>query len=164
MLKVFRIIDSIKEEIEVDQYIPIKIRWVMRSENAAEIIYWRTGDLKKSMLEIGISAISGEICSLTIVFADNISFASEAPSVISAFESGTPVFDVSNSGSRYSTWEAAYQDRFHDPRNVRAGGAVPNTGLNNQPYNDSKDKINYVLAITLFYSGGSRYVLVLYAF
>jgi len=36
-------------------------------------------------------------------------------------------------GSRYSTWEAAYQDRFHDPRNVRAGGAVPNTGLNKQP-------------------------------
>ncbi len=31
------------------------------------------------------------------------------------------------------TWDEAYRRRFSDPRNVRAGGAVPNGGLKEQP-------------------------------
>ena len=96
MLKVLTIIPTIKEEIEVDQYIPIKIRWVQHDASVEELIYWRTGDIKKSMLEIGISAVSGEIRSLTIVSADKISFVSEKFPECDAFESGTPVFDINN--------------------------------------------------------------------
>jgi len=31
------------------------------------------------------------------------------------------------------TWDKAFQRRFSDPRNVRAGGVVPNNGLQAQP-------------------------------
>ena len=31
------------------------------------------------------------------------------------------------------TWGEAFQRRFMDPRNIRAGGAVPNEGLLRQP-------------------------------
>ena len=96
MLKVVKINPVIKEKIEVDQYIPIKIRWSEFDSNNKKIIYWRTGDIKKSMLEFGISAISGEIRSLTIVFADKISFALKDFSGCNTFERGTPVFDVSS--------------------------------------------------------------------
>ncbi|MBR1751139.1 MAG: hypothetical protein IJ740_09720 [Ruminococcus sp.] len=36
-------------------------------------------------------------------------------------------------GKKYDTWEDAYQSRFSDKRNVKAGGIVPNNGLNSQP-------------------------------
>lgn len=41
---------------------------------------------------------------------------------------GVPVEIVS--GAR---WEKAFKTRFGDPRNVSAGGAVPNAGLPTQP-------------------------------
>ena len=96
MLKVVKVIPVIKEKIEIDQYIPIKIRWVPIEESAGKLIYWRTGDLKKSMLEIGLSAVSGDLCSLTVVDIDILFFTSEKHVKGVSCEEGTPVFDVSN--------------------------------------------------------------------
>ena len=96
MLKVTKINSLIKEDIEIDRYIPIKVKWHESSKSSKEIICWRTGDLKKSMLEVGVLADSGEIYSLTIVSVDKITISSEEHQENSEVESGTPVFDMIN--------------------------------------------------------------------
>lgn len=86
----------IKEKIKIDEYIPIKVTWKELEECPESIIYWRTGDLKKSLLEIGISEASGIIRSLTVISANNIIFSSviQRPNV--RFYKGTPIIDIKN--------------------------------------------------------------------
>lgn len=119
MLKVVKSNPVVEEKIETDQYIPINIKWTKTYDRYEGVIYWRTGDIKRSMLEIGVSEISGEVQSLTIVTADKISFVSEGIEKCKKFENGTPVFDISNwAGKRtvddIGLFEVQYCDKCLD--------------------------------------------------
>jgi hypothetical protein len=94
MLKVSKIIPPIKEEIEIDEYIPLKVRW-HPVEYIEERVYWYTGDLEKSLFEVGVAKDSGEIHSLTIVGVGNISFLAEDRPACGNIEKGMPVFSTS---------------------------------------------------------------------
>jgi len=67
-----RIIGSTEVEnctLEVSDYVPISFR-------CAEVIslsplYWRTGDFKKSLLEIGLNQNTGAICKVTVTLIAN---------------------------------------------------------------------------------------------
>ncbi len=74
MLNVTKVSNSVSEKIEVDQYIPIKIVWGKWNIFSEETLYWRTGDFKKSLIEIGIASRSGVIRSLTVVHSDKINY------------------------------------------------------------------------------------------
>lgn len=94
MLKVVQLSQTISENIETDEYIPLKVRWGNCNIAGEPTIYWRTGDLKKSLLEIGIASKTGLIRSLTIVLSDMIflngtRFDRQVP-----IENGTPTFNV----------------------------------------------------------------------
>lgn len=96
MLKVLELHKVVKESIEIDQYIPLKIRWGLWTHLNEEIIFWRTGNLNTSMLEIGISSKSGIISSLTVICADRI-FLNNKDTVLfknKLKEYGTPIFNI----------------------------------------------------------------------
>lgn len=67
-----RIIGSTEVEIctvQVTDYLPISVR-------CAEVasltpLYWRTGDFKKSLLEIGLNQNTGAICKVTVTLIGN---------------------------------------------------------------------------------------------
>ena len=61
MLKVLRLDKVIQERIFIDQYKPIKIKLGSWSIINEKIIYWRIGDFKKSLAEVGIASKSGLI-------------------------------------------------------------------------------------------------------
>lgn len=97
MLNLKLIDNKVSEDIQIDPYIPIKIkfgRWNLANE---ETKYWRTGDFKKSLLEVGIASKSGVIRSITLVEAEHINLDSER--IINYTvdtQSGVPVFDMSS--------------------------------------------------------------------
>ncbi|AZK47330.1 hypothetical protein [Paenibacillus lentus] len=55
-----------KENVEFDDYIPITVRWGANERSFDRILYWRTGDFKKSLFEMGISEQDGSLFSLTL--------------------------------------------------------------------------------------------------
>ncbi|BBW98420.1 hypothetical protein ACPVTF_02070 [Geobacillus icigianus] len=72
MLKVAEYKESQSVNIEYDVYIPINIEfgsWNILKEPA---IYWRTGDFKKSLIEIGIGKYTGNIRSITLTLCENV--------------------------------------------------------------------------------------------
>lgn len=115
MLNVIRVGQTVVEDIQVDPYIPVKIKWGKWKLTDEQTIYWRIGDLKKSLLEIGIASKTGSIRSLTVIHTDKIfldsrKFDCQAPSEI-----GTPIFKVSrqvnyNKVDDYGIFEIHYND------------------------------------------------------
>lgn len=63
---------EIKEQITFDPYVPIDIKWGKWNEVEENTRYCRFGDFKKSLLEIGVGSLSGQIRSITLVEAKNI--------------------------------------------------------------------------------------------
>ena len=63
--------------IEYDLYIPINIKFGIWNVLLEPTIYWRTGDLKKSLIEIGFGKIKNEIRSITLVICDKVCEAGE---------------------------------------------------------------------------------------
>ncbi len=94
MLNVTKVSNSVSEKIEVDQYIPIKIVWGKYNIFSEETLYWRTGDFKKSLIEIGIASRSGVIRSLTVVHSDKINFNKDKINWPELVSDGTPMFNV----------------------------------------------------------------------
>jgi hypothetical protein len=96
MLNVFELSDKVFEKIEIDPYIPIKIKWGDWDILVEETIYWRTGDFKKSLIEIGIASKSGLLRSLTVVHSDKIYFKEKSMNLTDAIEEGIPKFIISD--------------------------------------------------------------------
>lgn len=97
MLKLKLIDNKVSEDIQIDPYIPIKIKFGKWNLVNEETKYWRTGDFKKSLLEVGIASKGGIIRSLTLVEAESINLDSER--IINYTvdtQSGIPVFDLSS--------------------------------------------------------------------
>lgn len=96
MLKLIKIEESKLFKIEFDMYVPFKIRvghWDMSKEHT---IYWRTGDLKKSLFEIGFGSETGIVRSLTLTSIDIVERFNCVDCVKCETTEGTPSFDIKN--------------------------------------------------------------------
>jgi hypothetical protein len=94
MLNVSKLNDIIPEVIEADPYIPIKIKWGKWNELEESTVYWRTGDFKKSLFEIGIASETGLIRSITVVTADKIFFDTKKFILSENTKDATPSFNI----------------------------------------------------------------------
>lgn len=82
--------------IDIDVYVPLTIEW--RSYNSSYVIYWRSGDLKKSLVEIGLHGLTGNIASLTLTQVSRVDLVGKQKTY-SDFENveivnGSPVFNI----------------------------------------------------------------------
>ncbi|WP_213421198.1 hypothetical protein [Bhargavaea massiliensis] len=59
-------------KVEVDLYIPITIELGTWNVSEEPTTYWRTGDFKKSLIEIGVGKDSGDIRSITLAVCENV--------------------------------------------------------------------------------------------
>lgn len=99
MLKLEDVTNSIKETIQVDDYIPLSVRWINSNLDSPRL-FWRTGNFKTSLLEIGIDSKTGIIRSITLTFTERISVC-EAEVTDSPSVEGTPVFQIADWGSEF---------------------------------------------------------------
>ncbi|MCC9089802.1 MULTISPECIES: hypothetical protein [Bacillus] len=72
MLKVTEYKDSQPINIEYDLYTPINIEIGSWNISKEPTIYWRTGDFKKSLIEIGIGKYTGSLRSITLTLSENV--------------------------------------------------------------------------------------------
>lgn len=72
MLRVLKYQETKEENIEIDMYIPINIEFGSWNISEEPTIYWRTGDLKNSLIEIGIGNRKKNIRSITLSIFKNI--------------------------------------------------------------------------------------------
>lgn len=72
MLKVTEYKDSQSINIEYDLYTPINIEFGSWNISNEPTIYWRTGDFKKSLIEIGIGKYTGSLRSITLTLSENV--------------------------------------------------------------------------------------------
>ncbi|MCY7917277.1 hypothetical protein [Bacillus vallismortis] len=72
MLKTLECRDKKPMKVEFDVYTPINIefgKWDISEDNT---VYWRTGDFKKSLIEIGFAQKTGEIRSITLTLCESV--------------------------------------------------------------------------------------------
>lgn len=62
----------LKEDINIDIYIPLNIKWNTNLPLGESNLYWRSGDLKTSLIEIGLEPNNGVINSITLSLLRNI--------------------------------------------------------------------------------------------
>lgn len=97
MLKVKEILNIVPINVEFDIYIPINIEFGMWDVSLEPTIYWRTGDLKKSLIEIEIGSKKGIIRSITLTQVNDIydvnkeNIFNEVP-----ITEGIPVLEIEN--------------------------------------------------------------------
>jgi hypothetical protein len=72
MLKVTEYKESKSINIEYDVYTPINIEFGTWNISKEPTIYWRTGDFKKSLIEIGVGKYTGNIRSITLTLSENV--------------------------------------------------------------------------------------------
>lgn len=113
MLKVKENLNIVPVNIEFDMYIPINIEFDMWDISLEPTKYWRTGDLKKSLIEIGIGSKKGIIRSITLTQVSNIhddnqiSISNEIP-----VTRGIPVLEIENNDENIFTDEFRNFDVF----------------------------------------------------
>ena len=110
MLKILRWDEPVKADIKFDFYVPVTIDWGIR---AGEIIYWRTGDLTYSLLELGMDSKDGRIASFTLVSFSNITGMDSSCSMETVLSNGLPVFDIPNHLTPL-IWENRFIDHRED--------------------------------------------------
>ncbi|WP_025848016.1 hypothetical protein [Paenibacillus ehimensis] len=93
MIKIVDISATKEENVKIDGYIPIDVKWEENERAFGKILYWRTGDFKKSLFEVGISEVDGSIVSFTLTLVDkgNVEFA-ENPDIVTPLIEGCPLF------------------------------------------------------------------------
>src|SRR5690625_4309896 len=72
MLKVTEYKESLTVNIEYDIYTPINIEFGSWNISKEPTIYWRTGDFRKSLIEVGIGKYTGNIRSITLILSENV--------------------------------------------------------------------------------------------
>ncbi|KZE73456.1 hypothetical protein AV654_32075 [Paenibacillus elgii] len=93
MIQIADISDVREEKVENDEYIPINVKWRTNERAFGKILYWRTGDFRKSLCEMGISEVDGSIVSFTLTLVDkgNVEFTGY-PDIITPPIEGCPRF------------------------------------------------------------------------
>ncbi len=72
MLRVLKYKDKKPTSIEFNIYIPIYIEFGSWDISQEPTVYWRTGDLHKSVMEIGIGKYKGDIRSVALNFCGKV--------------------------------------------------------------------------------------------
>ncbi|MHB2138635.1 hypothetical protein ACX64L_11885 [Pseudomonas monsensis] len=112
MLKINDIGECEGNVVEVDEYVPLTVRF--GSGRDASPLYWRAGNGKDSLLEVGLSASTGKIISVTVVTIPSVALQYyECQMKSCAFDVGVPLFCVDGWASRES-----YSNRFLDDFSV----------------------------------------------
>ena len=75
MLQVENTISEMDSVIEVDEYIPLSIEI---GDRPAQLLYWRSGNGKNSMLELGVNPSSGAVQSITPVSYTHLTLPTKA--------------------------------------------------------------------------------------
>lgn len=77
MLKIVSTTFEMQSKLTIDAYIPLDIRWGDDYYTNTSILYWRTGDFKKSLIELGIDSKTGQIRSFTLILVKKLLLISE---------------------------------------------------------------------------------------
>ena len=96
MLKIYGCTEIKKPVLESDPYILLNLIFGTRKDGNKKTIYWRTGDLKKNLLEVGIGKDNGELYSITLVCCErNIINGTDKVDInILKEEEGCPEFEL----------------------------------------------------------------------
>ena len=105
MLTLREVIEVVPESIEMDVYVPLRVKW--RTNELYRRFFWSTGIGNSSLLEIGIDSFSGIIRSITLTYATEFIVSSDDVGQVHFIE-GTPVFDKSIWGPVYELEHAQY--------------------------------------------------------
>lgn len=111
MLRLIDIRESKTVSVEVDEYIPFVAEF--ESDILSPPLYWRGGDGKRSLVEIGLERQSGIIKSITLTAINPSKVKQTEQKLISGVPevAGCPIFDI-------STWsnkeEGDYSSSFMD--------------------------------------------------
>ncbi|MEC1606563.1 hypothetical protein [Bacillus halotolerans] len=81
-------------KIEFDVYTPINIEFGNWNISEDKTVYWRTGDFKKSLIEIGFAQKKGEIRSITLTLCESVYKSKEWNIENIEPIKGVPVFSV----------------------------------------------------------------------
>ncbi|ENQ3107218.1 hypothetical protein ACEOWJ_003289 [Bacillus cereus] len=94
MLKLVDLIDIQKCNIEIDYYVPFSVEIGEQKTYVENKVYWRTGNIQNSLLEIGLGEKTGTLRSITLT-AVNQSKLEEMPLQEIKVIEGNPIFDIS---------------------------------------------------------------------
>jgi hypothetical protein len=89
----------LKEDINIDIYIPLNIKWNTNLQLGESNLYWRSGDLKTSLIEIGLEPNNGVINSITLSLVSDIDLKESFPDDIGEnipIQKGLPAFKISD--------------------------------------------------------------------
>lgn len=96
-MKVKGNLDKTHIDVEFDMYIPLNIEFGSWDVSLEPTIYWRTGDFKKSLIEIGIGSRKGAIRSVTLTQVNSIYDINEKDNLKEIpITEGIPVVEVGN--------------------------------------------------------------------
>lgn len=95
MLKILKVLTSSKSIVEVDEYVPLTILFEPKDSSAT--IYWRGGDGKFTLVEIGLSKNTGAVNSVTLtsVSSESVHSVLRSPEIGGDWIEGMPAFDTS---------------------------------------------------------------------
>lgn len=94
---------------EGDDFVPLKFSFPDTIH--ALPLYWRTGDFKRQLLEIGLEPNSGAICKITVTGIGELSDTADViPAESTSIATGVPICDI----SRWDAEATEYADRFRD--------------------------------------------------
>ena len=91
MLILKDVVSCRKCEIDIDYYVPFTIN-IENEEKYKKKVYWRTGNLKKSLIEIAIDESSGILRDITLTSVDKAYLLNTEIKDIEEVTSGIPVF------------------------------------------------------------------------
>ncbi|WP_159888323.1 hypothetical protein [Paenibacillus puerhi] len=96
LLKLCRLEEINECQIEFDYYIPFSVQIGNNQNSLASerTVYWRTGDIERSLVEIGIGSRTGMLRNLTLTAVKNALLSDVIIKNNKSVE-GTPVFDLS---------------------------------------------------------------------
>lgn len=93
MLLLKDIYDEEKCNVDIDYYIPFTIN-VERKNAFGTYLCWRTGDLKKSLIEVSMDKDSGLLTEITLVSVDEVCIVENKMYDVSKGVKGTPAFII----------------------------------------------------------------------
>ncbi|MGG2111887.1 hypothetical protein ABFY60_15415 [Lysinibacillus pakistanensis] len=97
MLQVIQYEERQTVNIEFDLYIPINIEIGTWNISKEPTLYWRTGDFKKSLIEIGVGKYTGKIRSITLTLCENVYNTENLNFKDINFIEGLPIFQIEES-------------------------------------------------------------------
>ncbi|EQB89811.1 hypothetical protein J2Z44_001697 [Clostridium punense] len=105
MLKVFKLEEIKKENVEFDIYTPVNIEFGVWNISEEPTIYWRTGDFCNSLIEIGIGKYKKDIRSITLTICKDVYVVDNyGENSFNRFK-GSPILELENTNDETFTDE-----------------------------------------------------------